>query len=153
MKKLNIRFETDDALQNVEVLVRASERDEQVNRLLERISACAPDLLLVTDIDGKHLKLPLHDVISVSVLGKQTKVLTRDGIFTVRQPLQSLEERLPAPRFVRISRYEIVNIDMVLRFDFTLSGTLKLELVGGHDTWASRRNIPALRKALMEERE
>ena len=43
---------------------------------------------------------------------------------------------------------EIVNLDKVLRYDFTLAGTLRLELTGGIETWASRRCIPVIRKRL-----
>ena len=149
MKKLNIRFEEDRTLDGIEVIVRASERDAEVAALLDGIAGKTPDLLTVNDFEGALLKIPVSDIILVSVDGKTVQIVTEKNRYTLRTALQSIEERLESRRFVRISRYEIVNLDKVLKFDFTLAGTLRLELAGGMETWASRRNIPTIRKKLM----
>ena len=148
MKKINIRFEKDASLDTIEVLVKASEQDTAVSALLERISGKAPGQLTVTDVDGALLKISPSDIVLVSVNGKLVQIVTEKSRYTLRTALQSLEERLEKGRFVRISRYEIVNLDKVRKFDFTLGGTLRLELAGGMETWASRRNIPLIRKKL-----
>ena len=150
MKKINVRFEIDAALKEIDVLVRAPERDGQAEALMERITGHPPDMLTAADSSGSLIRIDPRDVISVSISGKQAQIVTQSGRYTVRQPLQSLESRLDSLNFVRISRYEIVNLDKVSKFDFTLGGTLRLELAGGMETWASRRNIPAIRKKLME---
>ena len=77
------------------------------------------------------------------------RIITGDGSWYTRQTLQSLENMLDKNHFLRISRFEIVNLNKVLRYDFTLAGTLRLELAGGIETWASRRCIPAIRKRLL----
>lgn len=77
-------------------------------------------------------------------------IITSDGSYYLRQTLQGLEEKVDGRRFVRISRYELVNLDRVRRYDFTVAGTLRVELEGGMETWASRRCIPAIRKYLKE---
>ena len=74
-------------------------------------------------------------------------LLTLAALFCLWR-IHSLKSALDAQRFVRISRYELVNLDMVRKFDFTLGGTLRLELAGGMETWASRRCIPAIRARL-----
>ena len=148
MKKIRISFERDTALEEIEVLIRASERSEEVERLMVRLSGCPPDTLTVTDADGALRRIPEHEIVSVSVTGKQAQIVTEEGSFTARQSLQSIESALDAQRFVRISRYELVNLDKVLKYDFTLGGTLRLELAGGMETWASRRCIPAIRARL-----
>ena len=147
-KKLKISFEADPSVNEVEVIVRARERDGEIDALIERITEKAPETLTVTDADGALIKLSPADVVLVSVSGKLVEIVTESERFTVRQPLHEFEQKLEAGRFVRISRYEIVNLDKVKRFDFTLGGTLRLELVGGMETWASRRNIPMIRKKL-----
>ena len=150
MEKLNIRFEEDASLDGVEVIVRARERDAEVEALLGRIGGKTPDQLAVTDSDGAQLYVSFADIVLVSVNGKTVQIVTEKDRYTLRTALQNLEEKLEAGSFVRISRYEIVNLDKVLKFDFTLGGTLRLELVGGIETWASRRNIPLIRKKLLK---
>ena len=149
MKKINVVFEEDASLDRIEVLVRAPERDAEAEALLDRISDRAPETLTVAEADGALRNLDVRDIVSVSISGKQAQIVTENGRYTARQPLQSLESRLDEHRFVRISRYEIVNLDKVRKFDFTLGGTLRIELAGGMETWASRRNIPLIRRKLL----
>ena len=148
MKEIRVRFEQDEKLENIEVTVRAAMRDEELEALLERIAPKAPAELTVTDANGAACRLSMDEVIMVSVSGKYTQIVTQGANYTLRQTLQGLEEILDPRRFVRISRYEIVNLEKVRKYDFTMTGTLRLELAGGLETWASRRCIPAIRKRL-----
>ncbi len=149
MKNISVRFEPDPALERIDVVIRASERDAEVEALMDCISDRPPDTLPVFDGNGNLCVLPADEIILASVDGKLVNVVTQDGSWYTRRTLQSLEDELDARRFLRISRYEIANLDKVLRYDFTLAGTLRLELAGGLETWASRRCIPAIRRRLL----
>ena len=148
MKNISVRFEPDPTLAHIDVVVRAPERDAEVEALLDRLSDRPPDTLAVFDGSGSLRALPAGEIILASVDGKLVNIVTEDGSWYTRRTLQSLEEELDERRFLRISRYELVNLDKVLRYDFTVAGTLRLELAGGMETWASRRCIPAIRKRL-----
>lgn len=148
MKKVHVRFEQVPQAEAIEVLVRADERNEQVEILIGKIAGNLQNALIVTDMDGGLQRIAPDSIVSVSIEGKQVRIVTEDGSYRVRQSLQGLEESLDPDVFVRISRYELVNLHKVLRYDFTLSGTLRLELAGGMETWASRRCIPAIRRRL-----
>ena len=150
MKKISVRFERDAFLKETEVIIRAPEEDDEVRRLMELVSGNRDDTLVVLDEFENLHKIRTEEIISASVNGKQMIIITIDGCWHLRQTLQSLEEKLEAGRFVRISRFELVNLDRVLRYDFTVAGTLRIELEGGIETWASRRCIPAIRKYLKE---
>lgn len=149
MKKITLRFEHDPSLDHIDVVIRAAARDEEVTALMERLSARPPDSFTVFDGLGNLRALSPDSIILASVEGKLVNIITEDGSWYTRQSLQSLEDTLDKSRFLRISRYELVNLNKVLRYDFTLAGTLRLELEGGIETWASRRCIPAIRKRLL----
>ncbi|MBO7669224.1 MAG: LytTR family transcriptional regulator [Oscillospiraceae bacterium] len=148
MKNIRIRFEPDSALSGIEITVRASEQDAEVAALMERIAGESGHTLTVLDGRGNLKTLAESEIILASVDGKSVRILTADGCWLSRRTLQSLEEQLDSRCFVRISRYEIVNLRKVARYDFTISGTLRLELEGGMETWASRRCIPEIRRRL-----
>ena len=148
MKSIEVRFEQDGTLELIEVLVRAPERNEETDALMERISGKPPNLLTVTETDGTQRRIAVGDVVSVSVSGKESQIVTEGAVYTVRQSLQRLEAVLGEEKFVRISRYELVNLEKVTKYDFTLNGTLRLELAGGIETWASRRCIPDIRRRI-----
>ena len=151
MKDVRILFEQDPTVQGVEVRVRAAERNEDIEALIRRLSDKSVDMLTVTGEDGALIRIPMRDIISVSVSGKQIGIVTENGCYSSRQSLQSMEKTLDGRQFVRISRFEMVNLDKVRKFDFTLSGTLRLELENGTETWASRRCIPQIRRRLNGE--
>ena len=149
MKALNIRFEQDPDLEGIEVIVRASAQDVEVSALMERLASETAKGITVTEEKGRLRTLSEDEIILVSMDGKQVKVITADGQWYLRQTLQRVEEQLVSRRFIRISRYELVNLNKVTRYDFTISGTLRLELEGGMETWASRRCIPEIRRRLL----
>ncbi len=148
MKQIRVRFEPDSSLDHIEVVVRAAQEDEAVLALMNDLWSSEQKYLSVSDDSGKICRIPESGIISVSVTGKTVSVLTEKGSYRTKQSLQYLEEHLNPQDFIRISRHELVNLRMVRRFDFTLTGTLRLELAGGFETWASRRCIPAIRKRL-----
>ena len=148
MKNIRIRFEQDAALSEIEITVRAAEQDAEVAALMERIIGRESHTLTVLDGRGNLKTLAESEIILASVDGKSVRIITADGSWFSRQTLQSLEEMLDSRTFLRISRYEIVNLRKVSRYDFTISGTLRIELEGGMETWASRRCIPEIRRRL-----
>lgn len=148
MKKINVRFQRDASLEQIEVLIRAPEQDETVTALMESIAGRPSDTLTVFDGYGSVLTVPEREIVLASVEGKLVNIVTARGSWFTRQTLQSLEAALDPDRFVRISRFELVNLEKVRRYDFTVAGTLRLELEGGAVTWASRRCIPAIRRRL-----
>lgn len=147
MKKINVTFEKDETLDSIDVTVRASENDNEVSALIDRVNASGGDTISVSGGNVTDV-VPAGDIILLTVEGKSVNVITENDRFTARQPLSSIESSLDKKRFVRISRYEIINLAKVVRYDFTMSGTLRIELVGGMETWASRRCIPEIRRHL-----
>ncbi|MBR0231504.1 MAG: LytTR family transcriptional regulator DNA-binding domain-containing protein [Clostridia bacterium] len=150
-REVKIRFEEDPEANCIEICIRALKRDQGIDELIASISAALPEMITATGADGAFIKISTADIVSVSVNGKYLQIVTEKDRYIVRQSLHDFEEKLDAKNFVRISRYEIVNIGKIKKYDFTLGGTLRLELAGGMETWASRRSIPLIRKKLTEK--
>ena len=152
MKKVKVIFEEDPTLDGIEITIRAAENDEQTKALEARLTGGKTDTLSGVDGDGNVCIFDINDIISVSASGKKVHIITTSNKYTARSSLNEIEKKLTDKRFVRISRYEIVNLDKIIKYNFTLGGTLRLELYGGMETWASRRNIPIIRKKLTERK-
>lgn len=160
MKEIKVRVECDPSIENIEVVIRAAERDMSVQQLSELIASVSSSIsaagefgkslhtMQVYDDEGNLKNLNTEEIISVSVNQKVVSFVTEKGVLTSRQSLQSLEAELDPDLFVRISRYEIINISKVVRYDFTLPGTLRIEMDNSYETWASRRSIPLIRQRL-----
>ena len=150
MKKLNVRFERDESIDSVDVIIRASERDARVDELIEKLKRS--DAVTLTLLDRENCACPINekDIVLVSSNGKQVSVTAKSGVYTAKQSLQNIEELLGRD-FLRVSRFEIINLKMVLRFDFTIGGTLRIEFKNAMETWASRRYIPLIKERLSGE--
>lgn len=151
MKKLNIRFEQDKTLDSVDVVVLAKEKTAEVEALIAELSQRAPEPLTVLDRNGCSCVINTDDIITVSADGKQVRIITAQGLYTAKQSLQNVEQLLGDRRFLRISRFELINLKKVKKYDFTIIGTLRVEFEGGMETWASRRYIPVIRERLSGE--
>ena len=99
---------------------------------------------------GIYSAVDEKDIVFISADGKQVSVTAVNGIYYARLSLQSMEEAL-SRSFLRVSRFEIINLKMVKKYDFTIGGTLRIEFVNGMETWASRRYIPQIRARLSGE--
>ena len=148
MKEIMLRFEPDPNLDRIDVVIRAAARDEEVTALMARLSVPPAGSFTVFDGLGNLRALSPDGIILASVEGKLVHIITGDGSWYTRQTLQSLEDMLDKKQFLRISRYEIVNLNKVRRFEFSRAGVLRVEMEDGYETWASRRFIPAIRERL-----
>lgn len=151
MKKINIRFEQDKTLDSIDVVIRAGQKDRDVEKLISQLSQNQPQKLTVLDRDECPCIIEENDVITVTSDGKQVRVITTKGVYTAKQSLQNVEGLLNSRMFLRISRFELVNLMKIRKYDFTIGGTLRIEFEGGMETWASRRYIPLIKQKLSRE--
>lgn len=146
--KINVHFEQDDDSQDIDVVITAAKRNDEVEALIKRIEDPLAGTLPVSDAEGVITVLHEKDIISISTNGKKLSIKTDDGDYEVRMSMQDVEKKLNPYAFIRISRFEIINLGMVKRFDFSVAGNLRIEMQKGYETWSSRRLIPVIKKRL-----
>jgi DNA-binding LytR/AlgR family response regulator len=145
---INISFEKKDGSQDIDIVITASEMTDEVKTLIRRMEDPLAGTLLVSDEEGVTTVLREEDIISISSGGKKLEIRAEDGTYEIRMSMQDVEKKLNPLAFIRISRYEIINLGKVRRFDFSVSGTLRIEMTDGTGTWASRRLITVIKKRL-----
>ena len=152
MKKINILFEPDETSDQINIIVRASEMDSQVSQIIEMLNDSRIERFTVLDGNKCPCVINESDIIFISAEGKQMRIVSVSGVFTAKQTLQTFEQLL-GKSFLRISRFEIINLRKVRKYDFTIIGTLHIEFENGMETWASRRYIPLIKERLSREEE
>lgn len=150
MKKIHIRFEQDQTLDTVDIVIRAASHDAQVDALMESLAQRDHVRLTVLNQDNCPTVIDEKEIVVISADGKNIRIVTLHDVFRAKQSLQSVETILSG-NFLRVSRFEIINLKMVRKYDFTLVGTLRIEFKNGMETWASRRYIPIIKKRLSGE--
>ena len=151
MKRVNVRFEEEAARRNIDVLFTASQRDDQVVALMARVEDPLSVTWSVRNGQGEQVTLPEERIVSISIESKKLRIVADDGDYWLKMTLQDAEKALNPSMFLRISRYEIVNLHKVRQFEFTVTGTLRIEMENGTDVWASRRFIPIIKERLSKK--
>ncbi|MBQ9002932.1 MAG: LytTR family transcriptional regulator DNA-binding domain-containing protein [Eggerthellaceae bacterium] len=150
-KRVNVRFEVEEGCRGIDVLFTASERDGQVDALIERVADPLAGTWAVQNADGFSVTLSEERIVTACSENKRLKIVADDGEYRLNMSMQDFERAVNPSMFLRVSRYEIVNLRRVERFDFSVSGTLRIELEDGTEVWASRRFIPAVKERLSKK--
>lgn len=143
---MKVELHIDPAQPELAVVLRAPARTEEVESLLALLTAESGILLGFRD--GAAVPLPPETILRFYGEDKEVRAETPDGVYTMRQRLYALEERLAGRRFVRISHSEIVNLDHVTALDLSLTGTIRMTLRGGAVTYVSRRYVKRIKEVL-----
>ena len=85
---------------------------------------------------------------------KEVRAQTAAGLYTVRQRLYELEERLASRGFLRVSHSELVNRRKITALDLSLAGTIRMTLDHGKAVcYVSRRYVRKIKERLLGEEE
>ena len=152
--KVNIRLETDPSCREPEVIIRADQQSPLIDSIISAIERCAENKYpTVAVYRGDTLVLLDPDeIIRVYTENRKLMIHADSGAYETRRSLKDLETMLSGKHFVRISRFEIVNLSKVTGFDFSTAGTVRVIFSDNSETWAARRYLQTLRQALKDIR-
>ncbi len=150
-EKIKIILETDPAYDNPQIIIRASEKTELIDKIIEGIRQYAKDdsdARIAVKKDDSDILIDKKDIIRIYTESRRLKICTSSGIYESRLALREFEEALDSDKFVRISRAEIVNLKKVSGFDLSFAGTIKVIFIDKSETWVARRYVKDLQKRL-----
>ena len=142
---MKVEIRVDPARDEAEAILYAPRVTPELEALAKLLAEGGEEKLTVYTERGAAF-VPLNDVLRIYAERQSVLAQTVDGTYAVRQRLYELEERLAPHRFVRISNSEIVNARMITGMDFSRTGTIRMSLRGGIETFASRRYVSKIRK-------
>ena len=70
---------------------------------------------------------------------------TVGGKYRLRHRLREIEEKMPAD-FIKINQSCLANINMIERFDASVSGSLLVKLKNGSTDYVSRRQLKTVKE-------
>ena len=148
--KVNIRLEIDASCRETEVIIRTGMQTELTEKIIKAIEYCAEnEYPPITAYRGDTLVLiAQNDLIRAYTENRKLVICAESGQYEARQSLKELEDKLDRNHFVRISRFEIINIRKASGFDFSNTGTIRVIFKDGSETWAARRYVQAIQQTL-----
>ena len=142
---MKVELNIDPDCREPRVVVYADRMTPEVEALLRSLAAPPPDAVAAQTERGVAL-LAVEEIIRVYSEGPRVYAQTPAGAFALKARLYEMERRLEGRGFVRISASELVNARMIEGMDFSLTGTIRLSLRGGIQTYVSRRRVAEIKK-------
>lgn len=139
---MKVEFRKDPEARETRVIIVARERTPEVEALLRQLQT--PRKITAYGERGEIL-LEYDEVIRIYTERRRVLLDSDRGTFALRSRLYELEENLGGA-FVRISNAELVNRERILSMDFSLTGTIRLSLRGGKESYVSRRYVARIRR-------
>lgn len=145
---MRVRARIEKGFDTPEIQVCNKELTPQVQQLVEDISAFVNEGIACTDFRGEKIMLSTRDILRIYTENQRVMVQDVQGVYSTQEKLYELEERLDEGQFFRISKSEIVNLKKIKRLDLSITGTIKVMLSDGTETYTSRRNVTKLKQIL-----
>ena len=144
---MKVEIILDDAYEQPSVKIYTRTMTEEVEKLREALNTAAIEKLVGLK-DEEVFLLDYDDTLRIYAQDKSVYAVAGGEIYRLRLSLTACEERLRAHRFLRISRFDIINLDYVKKLDLSFTGTIAVEMKNGDVVYVSRRNLRAFKEAL-----
>jgi len=145
---VKIKYDIQERYDEIEIHLCNRERSAElleVRELLENI--------LGTQIkvykNQEHKTVVPAEIVRIYSQNKRVHVRTQDECYEVNDRIYVLEEQLQDRGFVRISNSELVNIRQIEKMDMSYTGTIKMLLKNGDETYVSRRYMRKIKEVLL----
>ena len=146
---MKIRTEIKEQYKEIEVHVCNDELNDDVKNVLDKLHTFFDSSISATDEVGNKCMINPMDVITFYSEGQRVIAMDKDKKYVIQKKLYELEEEYESLCFVRISKSEIVNYKRIKSLDMSLSGTIKVIMKNGYETYTSRRNVSKIKELLL----
>ena len=146
---MKIRPEINKIYSEPEIHVCNNEMTDELTGIIRNLSAIFEQQLNGTDERGNHCLLSPSNIVSFYADGQKIMALDNEQSYVIQKKLYELEEELTASGFIRISKSELINYKKIKKLDMSFTGTIKIIMKSGYETYASRRNVAKLKKILV----
>lgn len=147
---INISLELDDSFEDIRIVIRAREKTKQIDDIIAAVERAAENFSKIAVYDGdKVVMLDNSRIFRVYTANRQLVICTSHKEYSSKMPLQDFGKLLDQNSFVRISRFEFINIRFVTSFDLSIAGTIKVSFEDGSETWVARRYVKEIQDRLI----
>ena len=143
---MKVELIIDESLDESLVKIYAPSYNEDIENIKRSLETTNIDKILVFKDDEIYL-LEYEEIIRCISKNKCVFIESKNGEYKSRMRLYELYERFDN-KFIKISRYEIINIDYVKKLDLSFKGTIAVEFKNGSISYVSWRYLKEFKKAL-----
>ena len=136
---------------DIEITVRAAEKNERVEKLLSVLSEQSGQLVY-NQLFSEKYHINTSEIILIMRDGRYVTAKTVGGGYTIKDALTRVEEILDPAWFVRISQSEIINLKYLKNWDFVGGGVIQVKMEHGIVSYTSRRYAKQIHEMFLKRR-
>ena len=152
LRLMQIKTIIDKKYKETEIHVLKDSLDDEVRNVVRELHGIFDETLTGTDERGNKCVLRPLDIVSFYAEGQRVFAIDDSERYSVSSKLYELEEKYGKSGFVRISKSEVVNFKKIKSLDMSFTGTIKVIMKNGYETYTSRRNVAKIKEILMKNR-
>ncbi len=149
---MQIKPEIDERYKEIEIHVCNDRMNEEVKGVVLQLHSFFDSSITGVDEVGNRCMIRPAEVFSFYAEGQRVIAMDASKRYSVSKKLYELEQEYESLHFVRISKSEIVNYKKIKSLDMSLTGTIKVTMKNGYETYSSRRNVAKLKELLLRDR-
>lgn len=149
---MKIRLDISPDYQEKEVVIKAAQKDNEVQQIMDSIKDVAEKFNHLDGYIGETVySLALKDVLFFETNDRNVYAHTINNAFLIHYRLYELEENLP-DNFLRISKSSILNVDEILSLSRSVTGNLVEFKNTYKQVYVSRRFLHELKDKLKQRK-
>jgi len=149
---VKIRLDISPDYQEKEVVIKAAQKDDEVQQIMDSIKDVAEKFNHLDGYIGETVySLALKDVLFFETNDRNVYAHTTNNAFLIHYRLYELEENLP-DNFLRISKSSILNVDEILSLSRSVTGNLVEFKNTYKQVYVSRRFLHELKDKLKQRK-
>ena len=126
---MKVKVITDDALNEIEVVINCPEHDEQVDRIVKAIETSLFNIM--GKLRGENYVLNIDDIYYFEAVDNRVFAYFEKEIYEVNYKLHDLTEILVQTSFLQTARTIILNIKKIKKVHTLVNGRILAELTNG----------------------
>lgn len=140
---MKIKYEEINNLEEVEVIIRAKKKDQEVVQIMKHLTLLNEDLYLKKE--GRQVKVKWNEIFYFDSVDKRVFAYTKADVFETDFKLYQLEESLYNTPFIRINKTTILNTSKIVSFASSLNSKMRATLENNETVIISRMYVSALK--------
>ena len=117
---MKIKMDIDESYDDIEITIKASALDDDVNRILSLIKNNKKNLIVRKD--ERSYSIHIEDIYYIESIDDKTFIYLEKEVYEINKRLYELENEYLSDQFIRVSKSTILNIDNLASVSALLNG-------------------------------
>lgn len=131
------------------IIIEYPKLDSKTKKLIKKIKSL--DLVISGNSNGKIFQLHISDIYYVESVERKTFLYTKDEVYITDKKLYELEEMMREAGIIRISKFCLMNMDMLYSVKQLINSQLEATLINGEKLIVARTYLKNIKNILREE--